>query len=202
MNVKKAKILVVLIIIIFILFAAIFIFKVPSKIINNLNEKDKDLISTDSIYYAEKNNVLKMAKDYTNPTEAEKAAIYDYYGGTDVCYFSDQGLVIMPGEYNERTEKLITNIWPDTDNTKNVLKPEFGEIYYLEDTDESLYFILINYKDKDLNDYIDKVKENYNENKNTDKKNGLIYYGENVFAKKFQVNYNKENDYVIITYTF
>lgn len=198
MESKKLKKILKLLVITIIILLIFLLYILPKSRKGELINKEEPGVSTDVIFQASQYDNGKMVQDYLNPTEAEKNKLVGLYGYGNF-YFSEDGLhLVLP--YKDDGDRLITDVWPENEITRNFVKPEM-EIFELEMTDFLLKITVKNVDSKDLKKYIKNIKDEY---KNEVKKDNptILYMAYTDDYKTVTVKFDKEKSEGVITYDF
>ncbi len=167
------------------------------------NDKDKVNVieTTEAAVDLSGGESYKFVSSYTSPTEEDINKIYERYGMENVS-ITDQGIKISAVDYDpSQEERLITNIWPDTSLTNNILKPEFGEIEEIEVGKTYIKIRLINVNKKDIEKYAKEIKEDFSKTTNNNEINS-IYEGNNESGDKVKIMFESKKNAGYITYNY
>lgn len=143
----------------------------------------------------------RFIRDYTNPTDDEKAAAYERYGQNgDKCYFDENGLNVLREDSNEYV--LITNkMMEDHKRFQAIVRPPEDKIDYFEYAEEYLKVYLRNVSLKETESHLKDVKKEYDyELPIVETK--VIYKGVNEHGDRVTVTYDSMNSKALFNYTF
>lgn len=191
----------------FLVIAIIIIILVVFVIIPNLQDseavsgKKDEGISTDVTFNASDYDSGKVVQDYSNPTEDEKFAIDKQYGSNH-NYFDEEGLhlVNMTDVIEGEEDKLITDKWPDNEFTRAVLKPDM-ELGVVEVGETYLKINVSNVKEKDIENYIDEIKDDYKNELQTTHPN-TVYRANADDGKMVDIKFHEGKKQGVIEYRF
>ena len=154
--------------------------------------------SRDEVFIASKYDKSKMVQDYLNPTDAEKSIINATYGIGN-WYFDNQGLHVTL-QYVDDPERLFTDVWPENEKTKNILKPEM-EILEIELGKTFMQIKVVNVTEKQIKKYIKEVKKEY-KNELTPISLNEIFRATTEDHRVVNVEYKENLEEALIRYTF
>ena len=197
---KKLKRLFTLVFVPFVLILIIAFYVLPKSEKGELSNKQvgDNIFSTDVMFSASKYERTKIIQDYSNPTEVEKNIINSTYGAGN-WYFDEQGLHVIL-QYVEDNERLYTDIWPENEKTKNIIKPEM-EILEIELGKTFMQIKVVDVTEKDLNRYIKDIKKEY-KNEMSPISLNEIFRASSEDHKVVNIEFKKEISEAIIKYTF
>lgn len=198
MNIEKLKKIFRLLVIVLIILLVISLYIIPKSREGELINKEEAGVSTDVIFQASQYDNGKIVQDYLNPTDAEKNKLISLYGQGNF-YFSGDGLhLVLPYEHNG--ERLVTDIWPDNEITRNFVKPEM-DLFEVQVSKNLVKITLENVDKKDLKKYIKDIKDEYkNEVKNDNPT--IIYTAYSDDYKTVTIKFDETKSQGIITYDF
>ncbi len=200
-NIAKRKLqkLLILVLMLFFLVILVAYYIAPKVQENEIKEQEKDGVTTVGSYFqASKYEKSKMVQDYMNPTDSEKNSVNATYGAGN-WYFDTDGLHIsLP--YGSDKERLFTDVWPETDKTQNIIKPDM-EILEIELGKTFMKIKVYDVKEKDLNNYIKKIKKEYSSELTTVTLNS-IFRAHSEDNKEVTIEYNKDLEEATIRYNF
>ena len=198
METQKLKKIFKLLIFAIILLLIFLLYILPKSREGELVNKEEPGVSTDVVFQASQYDNRKMIQDYLNPTEEEKNKLVGLYG-TGNFYFSGDGLhLVLP--YDENGEKLITDVWPENDITRNFVKPEM-DLFEVEMSKVLLKITVEDVDLKDMKNYIKSIKDEYkNEAKNDNPT--MLYTAYTDDYKTVTVKFDKAKSEGVITYDF
>lgn len=186
---KKLKITAVLLFLLLIVTITLYFFK-PN---NNSTGKvlDNNIIDDDYTQYVlefESSDSGRIMRDYTNPTSDEKMLAYERFGYENV-EFTSQGLLVKQGDYGIIGDRLYTNIWPDTEITSKITKPEVGKIDLVEVGTNYVTITLKNITKSETEQYISEIKSEYSHKEKKNNKT-VLYLARNDDDVLVQVKFN------------
>lgn len=181
---------------IFVLVIAFYV--LPKSKSGELIIDDENQMSTDPVFKVSQYEKTKIIQDYLNPTDTEKSTINATYG-TGNWYFDNQGLHVIL-QYAEDNERLYTDVWPENEKTKNILKPEM-EILEIELGKTFMQIKVIDVTEKDVKKYIKDIKKEY-KNEMTQISLNEIFRASSDEHRVVSVEYKENSDEAIIRYTF
>lgn len=186
---KKLKIVASLIFLLLIATITLYFYKLNqnsnNKVLDN-NVIDDDY--TQSVLEFENSDSGRIMRDYTNPTADEKSLAYERFGYENV-EFTSQGLLVKQGDYGIIGDRLYTNIWPDTELTSKIAKPEVGKIDLIEVGTDYVTITLKSITKKKINEYISKIKSEYTQKEKNDNKT-ILYLARNENDVLVQVKFD------------
>ena len=194
---KLEKILKLLVISLIILLVFL-LYILPKSRKGELINKEEPGISTDVTFQVSQYDNGKMVQDYLNPTEEEKSKLSEFYGYGNF-YFAEDGLhLVLP--YLDEGDRLVTDIWPDNETTKNFVQPEM-ELLKLEMTSNLLEITVKDVNLKDMKKYIKDIKDEYKNEVENDNPT-ILYLAYSDDYKTVTVKFDKDKSKGIITYDF
>lgn len=199
-NVDKKKLnrLFKLIFFIFVVVLILAFYVLPKSKNGELIKNDESGVSKDVVFNASQYEKTKMVQDYLNPTDAEKSIINATYGIGN-WYFDNQGLHVTL-QYVEDNERLYTDVWPENEKTKNILKPEM-EILEIELGKTFIQIKVTDVTEKDVKRYIKDIKKEYKEEMTPISLNE-IFRASTEDHRVVNVEYKENSDEALIRYTF
>lgn len=199
-NVDKKKLnrLFKLIFFIFVVVLILAFYVLPKSKNGELIKNDESGVSKDVVFNASQYEKTKMVQDYLNPTDAEKSIINATYGIGN-WYFDNQGLHVTL-QYVEDNERLYTDVWPESEKTKNILKPEM-EILEIELGKTFMQIKVTDVTEKDVKRYIKDIKKEYKEEMTPISLNE-IFRASTEDHRVVNVEYKENSDEALIRYTF
>ena len=202
-KIKKLKrlLVVTVILLVGIVVLDIFIDKSKSNISITSPDKDNNEIKTDGTINVAEIDSGRFIKDYTNPSYEELIKAYDMYGYGN-CYFTDEGLFVKAGEYDDSEDRLITNVWLSGDAfVSKVKEPQIGSLDTIEIGETYLKIFLIDVTEKELKEYIKEIKDEYSEKIDT-YNNWILYLAKNDEGNKIEIRHNSKRSSASILYEF
>ena len=199
-NVDKKKLnrLFKLIFFVFVVVLILAFYVLPKSEKGELIPNNEEGVSTDVVFEASQYEKTKMVQDYLNPTDAEKNAINATYGIGN-WYFDNQGLHVTL-QYIEDNERLYTDVWPENEKTKNILKPEM-EILEIELGKTFMQIKVTDVTEKDVKRYIKDIKKEYKEEMTPISLNE-IFRASTEDHRVVNIEYKENSDEALIRYTF
>lgn len=199
-NVDKKKLnrLFKLIFFIFVVVLILAFYVLPKSKNGELIKNDESGVSKDVVFNASQYEKTKMVQDYLNPTDVEKSIINATYGIGN-WYFDNQGLHVTL-QYVEDNERLYTDVWPENEKTKNILKPEM-EILEIELGKTFIQIKVTDVTEKDVKRYIKDIKKEYKEEMTPISLNE-IFRASTEDHRVVNVEYKENSDEALIRYTF
>lgn len=195
---KKIRRLFSLVFIAFILVLVIAFYVLPKSESGKLGNRDGENVSKDVLFEASTYEKKKMIQDYMNPTDSEKNIINATYGVGN-WYFDNQGLHVTL-QYEKDNERLYTDVWPENEKTKNILKPEM-EILEIELGKTFMQIKVVDVNENDVKRYIKDIKKEY-KNELTPISLNEIFRASTEDHRVVNVEYKKDSDEALIRYTF
>ena len=195
---KKLNKLFKLVFFAFIIVLVLAFYIVPKSKTGELIVDDNVGESKDKVFVASKYDKSKMVQDYLNPTDEEKSIINATYGVGN-WYFDNQGLHVTL-QYVENPERLYTDVWPENEKTKNILKPEM-EILEIELGKTFMQIKVVDVTEKEIKKYIKEVKKEYKEEM-TPISLYEIFRATTEDHRVVNVEYKEKSEEALIRYTF
>ena len=195
---KKLKKLFTIVFVPFVVVVIVALVVLPNLKNPELSNSGSSNISNDVVFKASQYEKSKMVQDYLNPTDAEKNLINAEYGLGN-WYFDEQGLHVIL-QYVDDNERLYTDVWPETEKTKNILKPEM-QILEIELGKTFMQIKLIDVTEKDVKNYIKDIKKEY-KNELTPISLNEIFRASSQDHRVVNVEYKKESSEAVIRYNF